>query len=157
MQKITPFLWFDSNAEDVAKFYTSVFKQSKIVKVTRYGAAGPGPKGSVMTVKFRLQGQDFVALNGGPVFKFNPAISLVVSCKTQKEVDYFWKKLSAGGELSRCGWLTDKFGVSWQIVPDVLIELVSSKDGAKADRVMQAMMQMVKLDIKRLQRAAAKK
>jgi predicted 3-demethylubiquinone-9 3-methyltransferase (glyoxalase superfamily) len=157
MQKITPFLWFDDNAEEAVKFYTAIFKKAKILAIARYGEGGPGKPGSVMTVKFRLFGQKFVALNGGPEFKFTPAISFVVNCTTQKEVDYYWKKLSAGGKEVQCGWLTDKYGVSWQIVPTVLLELLADKDSKKSARVMKAMMQMVKLDIKRLQRAYDKK
>jgi len=154
MQKITPFLRFDNQAEEAAKFYTYIFKNSKIGKIARYGDAGPGPKGSVMIVEFQLEGQEFVALNGGPLFKFTEAISFVVNCKTQAEVDKFWKKLSAGGKEVQCGWLKDKYGLSWQIVPTVLGELVSDKDAAKSQRVMQAMLKMVKLDIKKLKQAA---
>jgi predicted 3-demethylubiquinone-9 3-methyltransferase (glyoxalase superfamily) len=157
VQKITPFLWFDNNAEEAAKFYVSVFKKGKLGDISRYTEGAPAPAGTVMTVEFQLFGQKFVALNGGPVFKFNEAVSFVVSCQTQREVDYYWKKLSAGGETSQCGWLKDKFGVSWQIVPDVLMELFRGKDRAKSTRVMQAMLQMTKLDIKRLKQAAAKK
>lgn len=157
MQKITPFLWFNRDAEKAAKFYVSVFKKGKVGAISRYTEGGPAPAGSVMTVEFRLFGQDFVALNGGPVFKFNEAISFVVHCQTQREVDYYWKKLSAGGREIECGWLRDKFGVSWQIVPTVLMDLLKGKDRAKAARVMQAMMQMVKIDIKKLQQAAAAK
>jgi len=157
MQKITPFLWFDEKAEEAAKFYASIFKKSKILNVARYGEAGEKvsgkPKGSVMTVAFEIAGQKFIALNGGPQFKFNEAISFVVSCKTQKEIDYFWKKLSAGGKEVQCGWLKDKFGVSWQIVPEVLDELLSG-DAAKSQRVMQALLKMVKFDIKQLKEAA---
>src|ERR1700741_2030249 len=142
MQKITPFLWFDNNAEEAANFYVSVFKDSKILSVSRYGDAGPGPKGAVMVAEFQIQGQQFTALNGGPVFKFTEAISFVVNCDTQEEVDYFWSKLSAGGEESRCGWLKDKFGLSWQIVPAVLTEMLKDKDAARAKRVMEAMLQM---------------
>ena len=161
MQTITPFLWFDSQAEEAAKFYVSIFKKSKLGKIARYDAvsaksAGRAP-GSVMTVEFTLDGQKFVALNGGPVFKFNESISFVVNCTTQAEVDRYWKRLTAGGKEVQCGWLRDKFGVSWQIVPTVLGELVSGKDTAKAARVMGAMMQMVKLDIKKLKAAAAGK
>ena len=156
MQKITPFLWFDSNAEEAVKFYVSVFKQkSKILGVARYPEGSPGPAGSVMTVEFKLFGQDFVALNGGPVFKFTEAISFVVSCKTQREVDYYWKKLSAGGKEIQCGWLQDRFGLSWQIVPTALSDLMKSKDRARGARVMQAMLKMIKLDIKQLKQAAA--
>ena len=160
-QKITPFLWFDDKAEEAAKFYTSIFKNSKIGKVTRYDeeAAGPTgrPAGSVMTVEFELEGQDFVALNGGPMFKFTEAISFVVNCETQEEVNNFWSKLSAGGEESRCGWLKDKFGLSWQVVPTVLIELLQDKDAAKSQRVMKAMLQMDKIDIATLKQAADQK
>jgi predicted 3-demethylubiquinone-9 3-methyltransferase (glyoxalase superfamily) len=156
MKPITPFLWFDKEAEQAAKFYVSVFKgKSKILNVSRYGDAGPGPKGSVMVVDFQLDGQRFSALNGGPVFKHSPAISFVVRCKTQKEIDAHWKKLLAGGgQPSQCGWLTDKFGVSWQIVPDVLLLTLAGKDKAKADRIMAAQMQMVKFDIAALKAAA---
>ena len=153
MQKITPFLWFDDKAEEAANFYISIFKNSKVVSVTRYGETGPGPKGTVMIVKFQLDGQEFVALNGGPQFKFTEAISFVVNCETQEEIDEFWEKLSAGGEKSRCGWLYDKYGLAWQIVPTVLGELVQDKDPAGSDRVMQALMQMDKLDIARLKQA----
>jgi predicted 3-demethylubiquinone-9 3-methyltransferase (glyoxalase superfamily) len=162
MQKITPFLWFDDQAEEAAKFYTSVFKNSKVGKSTRYGesaekAAGR-PAGSVMTVEFELEGQKFTALNGGPVFKFNESISFVVNCDTQEEVDYFWEKLSAdGGQESECGWLKDKFGVSWQVVPSVLIEMLQDKDSEKSERVMKAMLQMQKIDIKKLNAAYAGK
>ena len=154
MQKITPFLWFDGQAEQAAKFYTSIFKNSKVTSVARYPKGSPGRAGSVMTVAFQLNGQRFIALNGGPHFKINEAISFVVSCQTQAEVDRFWKKLSAGGQEVQCGWLKDKFGVSWQIVPDALGELMSGKDTAKSERVMQAMLGMVKLDIKKLKQAA---
>lgn len=157
MQKITPFLWFDSQAAEAAKFYVSIFKKGKIVNVAHYTEAGPAPAGTVMTVEFELFGQEFVALNGGPHFKFNEAVSFVVNCKTQREVDYYWRKLTAGGgEPSMCGWLKDKFGVSWQIVPTALMELVTSKDRAKATRVMQAMLQMTKIDLKKIKQAAAK-
>jgi len=155
MQKISPFLWFDSQAEEAANFYVSIFKNSKITKTARYGDSGPGPKGSVMTIGFELDGQHFTALNGGPHFKFTEAISLVVDCKSQEEVDEMWAKLSAGGQTSQCGWLKDKFGLSWQIVPTILIELVSGPDPAKANRVMQAMLQMTKIDIAKLKQAAA--
>lgn len=160
MPTLTPFLWFDYQAEEAAKFYVSVFKRGKIVAVSRYSEGGPGPAGAVMTVEFRILGQTFTALNGGPVFKFNEAVSFVVRCKTQREVDYYWKKLSSGGgQASRCGWLKDKYGLSWQIVPDALIEVFGSgkKDPARAARVMGAMMQMTKLDIKKLRQAAAAK
>ena len=153
-QKITPFLWFDNQAEEAMKFYLSVFKNSKAGKVTRYGDAGPGPKGTVMTASFQIEGQEFVALNGGPQFKFSEAISFVVNCKTQEEVDYYWEKLSAGGKEQMCGWLKDKYGLCWQIVPTVLPELMSSADPAKAQRAMQAMLQMKKIDIGTLERAA---
>ncbi len=155
MQKITPFLWFDNNAEQAAEFYVSIFKNSKILNVSRYGDAGPGPKGSVMVVNFQLAGQEFTALNGGPLFKFSEAFSLVVNCENQQELDEYWSKLtSGGGQESQCGWLKDKFGLSWQIVPTELGKLMSAKDPAKANRVMQALLQMKKLDIAKLQRAA---
>ena len=153
-QKITPFLWFDNQAEEAMKFYTSIFKKSKVGKVSRYGDAGPGPKGQVMTASFRLEGIEFTALNAGPRFKFTEAISFVINCKDQKEVDYFWTKLTAdGGEESMCGWLKDKFGLSWQVVPTVLMELMGDKNKTKANRVMQAMLQMRKMDIKKLKEA----
>jgi len=157
MPKITPFLWFDTQALEAAKLYVSVFKKkSKILSVSRYGDAGPGPKGSVMVVEFELEGQRFEALNGGPVFKHSPAISFYVSCKTQKEVDHYWNKLIAGGGApSRCGWLTDRFGVSWQIVPTLIGEVLGGKDKAKAGRVMAAVMTMDKLDVAALEAAAA--
>lgn len=155
-QKITPCLWFDGRAEEAAKFYTSIFKHSKVVDLMRYGEAGPGPKSSVMSVTFELEGQKFIALNGGPMFQFSPAISFFVHCETQAEVDRFWEKLSAGGEKVHCGWLKDKFGVSWQIVPTVLGELLHDDDPGKAKNVMHAMMQMKKLDIAGLKRAYAK-
>jgi len=154
MQKITTFLWFNNNAEEAANYYTSIFKNSKILDVSRYGDAGPGPKGSVMVVKFQLAGQEFVALNGGPQFKFTEAISLMVNCEGQQEIDELWRKLTAGGEESQCGWLKDKFGLSWQIVPAELGKLMSAKDPAKANRVMQAVLQMKKLDIAKLEQAA---
>jgi predicted 3-demethylubiquinone-9 3-methyltransferase (glyoxalase superfamily) len=154
-QKITTFLWFDNNAEEAMEFYTSIFKNSKIVSVSRYGEAGPGPKGSVMVGAFELEGQRFLALNGGPRFKFTEAISLVINCDTQAEVDYYWQELSAGGEAQQCGWLKDKFGLSWQVVPSVLGELMQDKDPQKSKRVMHAMLQMVKLDIARLTAAHA--
>lgn len=153
MQKITPFLWFDDNAEEAVNLYLSIFKNSKITKVARYGDAGPGPKGSVMTIAFQLEGQDFIALNGGPIFKFTEAISLSVDCKTQQEVDELWEKLSAGGQPGQCGWLKDKFSLSWQIVPSALVEMLQDKDPEKSKRVMQAMMQMRKIDIARLRQA----
>lgn len=154
MQRITPFLWFDGNAEEAVNFYTSIFKSSKIVEISRYGEAGPGPKGSVMVITFELDGQKFMALNGGPEYKFTPAVSLVVNCKSQEEVDDYWDKLSAGGQKVQCGWLADKFGLSWQVVPTILGELLQEKDPAKRERVMQAMLQMVKLDVDVLKRAA---
>ncbi len=156
-QKITPFLWFNHQAEEAAKYYTSVFRNSKIIEVARYGEAGAKvsgqPQGTVMTVKFQIEGQEFVALNGGPVFRFNEAVSFVVNCDTQEEVDEIWEKLSAGGEKSRCGWLKDKFGLSWQVVPTILEELLSDKDAQKSERVMQAMLRMDKIDIKGLTQA----
>jgi predicted 3-demethylubiquinone-9 3-methyltransferase (glyoxalase superfamily) len=153
MQKITPFLWFDGNAEEAMNLYVSVFKNSKIVNVRRYGDAGPGPKGTVMTGTFQIEGQEFFALNGGPKYKFTPAISLFVSCETQQEVDELWEKLSAGGHKDQCGWLQDKFGLSWQIIPTALGKMLGDKDPAKANRVMQAMLQMNKIDIKKLKHA----
>jgi len=153
MQKITPFLWFDGNAEEAMNFYTSIFKNSKIGQVRRYGEGGPGPKGSVMTATFQIEGQEFVGLNGGPQYKFTPAISFLVSCETQAEVDELWGKLLAGGEAIQCGWLKDKFGVSWQIIPKALGELLGDKDPQKAQRVMKAMMGMVKIDVEGLRRA----
>jgi len=156
-QKITPFLWFDTQAEKAVKFYTSIFKNSKIGSTTRYdeeGAKVSGqPKGSVMTIDFKIEGQEFTALNGGPLFKFTEAVSFVVNCETQREVDDFWEKLSAGGEKSQCGWLKDKYGLSWQIVPTILLEYLKDKDPAKAKRVMHAMLQMSKLDIAKLKQA----
>ena len=154
MEKISPFLWFDTQAEEAANFYTSIFKNSKINGITRYGDAGPGPKGSVMTVAFTLNGQDFVALNGGPIFKFNESISFVINCDSQEEIDYYWDNLLQGGTPSQCGWLKDKFGLSWQVVPTILPKLFQSKDPEKSKRVMQAMMKMVKFDIKTLENAA---
>jgi predicted 3-demethylubiquinone-9 3-methyltransferase (glyoxalase superfamily) len=153
MKKITPFLWFDTQAEEAATFYVSIFKNSKIVSVSRYGAAGPGPAGSVMTVEFELDGQRFIALNGGPQFKFTEAISFSIDCKTQREVDDYWKELSAGGQEGPCGWLKDKYGLSWQVNPTILGKLLGDKDRAKANRVMQAMLQMRKIDIAGLERA----
>lgn len=158
MQKITPFLWFDDKAEEAANFYVSLFKNSKVNGMSRYGEAGEEaagrPKGTVMTVEFQLDGQEFIALNGGPHFKFTEAISLVVNCETQEEIDEFWEKLSAGGEKSQCGWLKDKYGLSWQVVPTVLAELFQSGNAQKQERVMKAMLQMKKLDIKTLREAA---
>jgi predicted 3-demethylubiquinone-9 3-methyltransferase (glyoxalase superfamily) len=153
MQKITPFLWFDGKAEEAIKFYTSIFKNSKVGSITRYGEEGPGPAGTVMTAEFQLNGQDFVALNGGPEFKFNEAISFFVNCETQEEIDELWEKLTEGGEESQCGWLKDKYGLSWQIVPPVLIEMLQDKDAEKSRRVMKAMLQMKKLDIQTLKQA----
>jgi predicted 3-demethylubiquinone-9 3-methyltransferase (glyoxalase superfamily) len=152
MQRITPFLWFDNNAEEAMNFYTSIFKNSKPGAVTRCGEHGPGPNGSVLTAKFQLDGLEFVALNGGPMFKFTEAISFVVNCETQAEIDYYWDKLSAGGAESQCGWLKDKFGVSWQIVPTALGQLLSG-DPAKVSRAMAALLQMKKLDLAKLQTA----
>ncbi|HEX8943603.1 MAG TPA: VOC family protein [Gemmatimonadaceae bacterium] len=153
MQKIRPFLWFNDNAEEAMNFYLSIFKNSKAGTVSRYGDAGPGPKGSVMSATFELDGQEFMALNGGPTYKFTPAISFFVNCETQQEVDELWERLSAGGKKDRCGWLQDKFGVSWQIIPSALGRLLGDKDRARAQRVMQAMLQMDKIDIKRLEEA----
>jgi predicted 3-demethylubiquinone-9 3-methyltransferase (glyoxalase superfamily) len=153
MQKITPCLWFDDQAEEAARFYTSIFKNSRIREVTYYGEGTPRPKGSVLTVRFELDGQEFLALNGGPHFKFNEAVSFIVNCKTQKEVDRMWEKLSAGPEKEQCGWLKDKYGVSWQIVPTVLGKMLSDPDPARAARVQQALMRMKKLDIKGLEKA----
>lgn len=161
MQKITSFLWFDNQAEEAANFYASIFKDSKIGRIASYGeeaAQKTGrPKGSVMTIEFEIEGQDFIALNGGPHFKFTEAVSFVVSCKTQTEVDYYWNKLSAGGKEVQCGWLKDKFGLSWQIVPTILGELMSDKDPVKSQRVMEAMLKIVKLDINKLKAAYAGK
>lgn len=154
MQKITPFLWFDGRAEEAAQFYVSIFPNSKIGQVTRCGEVGPGPKGSVLTVTFTLQGQEFIALNGGPMYQFSPAISFLVNCETQAEIDALWAALTAGGETQACGWLRDRFGVSWQITPTILLPLLSDPDPARAGRVMAAMRQMIKFDIARLQAAA---
>ncbi len=154
MQKITPFLWFDTQAEEAAKFYASVFPNSKILKTARYGEAGPGPKGSVMTVEFELDGQRMIALNGGPQFKFTEAISLSVDCRDQKEVDHYWSKLSQGGQESMCGWLKDRYGLSWQVNPAILGELLAGPDAKKAKRVMEAMLRMKKIDIAALKAAA---
>jgi predicted 3-demethylubiquinone-9 3-methyltransferase (glyoxalase superfamily) len=153
MQKITPFLWFDNQAEEAVNFYVSLFKNSKINNVKRYGDAGPGPKGSVMIVSFQLESEEFLALNGGPHFKFTPALSLYVDCETQGEVDQLWDKLSAGGRKDRCGWLQDKYGLSWQIIPKALQELMSDPDPKKSASVMQAMLKMDKIDIEALKRA----
>ena len=154
MQKITPFLWFDTQAEEAAKYYVSIFPKSKILSTARYGDAGPGPKGSVMTVEFELAGQRMIALNGGPQFKFTEAISLSVDCKDQKEVDHYWTKLSQGGQESMCGWLKDRYGLSWQVNPAILGELLASRDAKKAKRVMEAMLKMKKIDIAALKAAA---
>ena len=154
MQKITPFLWFDQQAEEAVKFYVSILPDSRIVSMSRYGEAGPGPKGQVMTATFELAGQRFIALNGGPQFKFTEAISLSVDCKDQKEVDHYWTKLSQGGQESMCGWLKDKYGLSWQVNPAILVELLSSRDAKKAKRVMEAMLKMKKIDIAALKAAA---
>jgi predicted 3-demethylubiquinone-9 3-methyltransferase (glyoxalase superfamily) len=153
MQKITPFLWFDSQAEEAANFYVSVFPNSKIVSVTRYGDAGPGPKGSVMTVQFQLEGEDFTALNGGPQYKFTAAVSFVVSCRTQEEVDGYWARLTDGGEEVQCGWLIDRYGLSWQIVPTALIEMLQDRNPRKAKAVMEAMLKMKKIEIPLLKKA----
>lgn len=153
MQKITPFLWFDGNAHEAAKFYVSTFKNSKILKIERYGDAGPGPKGSVMIVEFQIEGQRFIALNGGPIYKFTPAVSFMVYCDDQKEIDRLWKKLTAGGKEVQCGWLEDKYGVSWQIVPKIFFKMMGDKDKKKSQRVFAAMMEMVKFDIAALKRA----
>lgn len=155
MQKIRPFLWFDKEAEEAAKLYTSLFKNAEIGKTVRYGEGGPGPKGSVMTIEFELEGMEFIALNGGPHFRFSEAISLVVDCKSQAEVDELWEKLSAGGAQSQCGWLKDRFGLSWQIVPTVLVELLNDPDPRKSKRVMEAMLKMTKIDIAKLKEAHA--
>ena len=162
MQKVTPFLWFDNQAEEAAKFYTTIFKNSKIGKILRYDEASAkaagGPVGSVLTIEFEIEGQKFTALNGGPQFTFNESVSFVVNCETQEEVDYFWEKLTAdGGKESACGWLKDKFGLSWQITPRILIEMLQDKDAEKAGRVMKAMLQMEKIDIKKLKDAYAGK
>jgi len=153
MQKITPFLWFDGNAEEAMNFYVSIFKNSKVGRISRYGDAGPGPKGTVMSVTFQLEGQEFMALNGGPHFSFSPAISFFVSCETQEEVDQLWEKLSAGGKIEKCGWLKDKYGLSWQIIPATLGQLMQDKDPERSKRVMNAMLQMDKIEIKKLKQA----
>ena len=153
LQKITPFLWFDHEAEEAARFYTSVFENSRIEAVTRYDDAGPGPKGSVMTVAFELDGQKFVALNGGPAFKFTEAVSFVVNCENQQEVDEMWEKLSSGGKELECGWLKDKYGLAWQIVPTVFFEMIQDQDAERKERVMRAMFQMKKFDIAALEAA----
>jgi predicted 3-demethylubiquinone-9 3-methyltransferase (glyoxalase superfamily) len=153
MQKITPFLWFDGKAEEAANFYVSIFKNSRIDHVSRYGDAGPGPKGSVMIVSFQLEGQKYTALNGGPQYKFTPAISLFVNCEDQAEVDHLWERLSSGGATQRCGWLTDKYGVTWQIIPKALMELMQDKDPLKSQRVFKAMMKMNKIEVEDLKKA----
>jgi predicted 3-demethylubiquinone-9 3-methyltransferase (glyoxalase superfamily) len=154
MPAITPFLWFNDKAEEAANFYVSIFPNSKVLSVSRYGDAGPGTKGSVMTVSFELDGRQFTALNGGPRYTFTPSVSFLVPCETQQDVDYYWEQLTAGGKPIQCGWLEDKYGLSWQIVPKELFRLVQDKDPAKSQRVMKAMLQMVKLDVTRLQQAA---
>jgi predicted 3-demethylubiquinone-9 3-methyltransferase (glyoxalase superfamily) len=153
MQKITPFLWFDGKAEEAMNFYTSIFRNSKIGSVTQYGETGPGQEGTVMSATFQLDGQEFIALNGGPMFTFSPAISFFVNCETQAEVDDLWEKLSEGGERQRCGWLKDKYGVSWQIIPSALGKMLQDKDAEKSKRVMNAMLQMNKIEIKSLKQA----
>ncbi|MGB9936507.1 MAG: VOC family protein [Methanobacterium sp.] len=153
MQKITPFLWFDNQAEEAMNFYVSIFKNSKFISVTRYGKDAPGPEGTIMTAKFQIEGQEFVALNGGPQFTFTEAISFVVNCKTQEEIDYYWEKLSNGGEEQGPGWVKDKYGLSWQVVPVLLEEMMNDEDSEKSGRVMNAMMQMTKIDIKKLKQA----
>jgi predicted 3-demethylubiquinone-9 3-methyltransferase (glyoxalase superfamily) len=153
MPAITPFLWFDGKVEEAMDFYLSIFQNAKVVDVTRYTEAGPGTPGTVMTATFELEGQRFIALNGGPQFPFTPAISMFVACTTQQEVDELWDRLSAGGELQQCGWLKDRYGLSWQIVPAVLLEMLQDTDTARASRVMRAMMSMIKIDIARLQQA----
>ena len=153
MPKITPFLWFDGQLEEAMNFYTSIFKNSKVVNITRYGEAGPGLAGTVMSATFQLEGQEFIALNGGPLYKFSPAISFFVQCETQEEIDYFFNKLSAGGRPNRCGWLDDKFGLTWQIIPTALGRLLQDKDPEKRKRVMQAMLKMQKMDIQGLEQA----
>jgi predicted 3-demethylubiquinone-9 3-methyltransferase (glyoxalase superfamily) len=153
MQKITPFLWLDGKAEEAMNFYVSIFKNSRIGSVTRYGEEGPGPKGTVMSATFQLDGQEFFALNGGPEFTFSPAISFFVNCETQQEVDEMWERLSEGGKKERCGWLKDRYGLSWQIIPSVLGKMLQDPDAERAKRVMQAMLQMDKIDIERLKQA----
>lgn len=153
MQKITPFLWFDNQAEDAVNFYISVFKDSKELRINRYGNEGPEPRGTVMTVKFQIEGQEFVALNGGSIYTISPAISFVINCENQEEIDYYWEKLSEGGEKHGPGWVKDKFGVSWQVVPSVLEEMLNDEDTVKSQRVMNAMLQMEKIDLKKLKEA----
>jgi len=155
MRRISPFLWFDTQAEDAAKHYVAIFKNSRIVHVSRYGEAGPGPKGGVMTVAFELEGQPFIALNGGPHFTFNESISFSIECETQEEVDYFWSRLTDGGTESMCGWLKDKFGLSWQVNPKILGQMLSDQDPARSKRTMEAMLKMKKIDIPALQKAYA--
>jgi predicted 3-demethylubiquinone-9 3-methyltransferase (glyoxalase superfamily) len=157
MQPIMPCLWFDTQALEAARFYTSIFRRSQVTEITRYSAAGPAKKGSVMTVRFELDGQEFLALNGGPQYKFTPAVSLSVNCKNQKEVDRLWKKLLRGGQEQACGWVTDKYGLSWQIVPRVLSKSIASKDPAKVERVMKAMFTMKKIDVAAIEKAAKAK
>lgn len=154
MQKITPFLWFDDNAEEAASFYTSIFKNAEMGAVARYTSAGPGPEGSAMSASFTLEGLEFGSVNGGPIYQFTPAVSFVIACEDQAEVDYFWERLLEGGQPVQCGWLTDKFGLSWQVVPTRLRELLSDPDAEKAKRVTEAMLKMVKLDIAELESAA---
>jgi predicted 3-demethylubiquinone-9 3-methyltransferase (glyoxalase superfamily) len=156
MHKITPFLWFNNNAEEAINFYSTIFKNSKTVSVTRYGEGGPAPKGTLMSATFELEGQKFMALNGGPQFNFTPAISFFVNCETQEEVDELWEKLSEGGAEERCGWLKDKYGMSWQIIPSILGEMLQDEDAGKAKNVMEAMLQMRKIDIKALKQAYEK-
>jgi len=153
MKKITPMLWFDANAEEAVNHYSSIFGDSKVLEVSRYGEGAPMPAGTVMVIRFQLRGQEFTALNGGPYFKFTEAVSFIVDCEDQAEVDEYWQKLSAGGERSQCGWLKDKFGLSWQVVPNVLSELMTDKDSERSGRVMKALMKMNKIDIQALQRA----
>ena len=153
MQKITPFLWFDGKAEEAMNFYLSIFKNGKALETRRWGEAGPGQKGGVMTATFELEGQRFIALNGGPHYQFSPAVSFFVQCDTQAEVDHYWDKLSEGGEPLRCGWLKDRYGLTWQIIPKALGEMLQDKDAARAARVMNAMMQMIKLDVPTLEQA----
>jgi predicted 3-demethylubiquinone-9 3-methyltransferase (glyoxalase superfamily) len=157
MQKITPFLWFNQDALKAAKFYTSIFRRSRITQVTRYGKSGPGPVGSVMTVRFEMEGQEFTALNGGPAYKFTHAVSFVVSCRDQREIDTAWRRLSRGGKVIQCGWLTDRFGMSWQVVPDELGKLLDARHPERSERVMAAVMGMRKLNLARLRRAYAGK
>ena len=157
MQKITPFLWFDNNAEEAVNFYVSIFRNSRIISVSRYGEGSPGPAGTVMTATFQLEGQEFMALNGGPQFKFTEAISFFVNCQTQKEVDELWKELSQGGEKGPCGWLKDKYGLSWQIIPTALRQMLQDRDPQKSRNVVQAMLQMTKIDIETLRRAYEQK